>query len=446
MLIKQIKNEAKTCIEVNRVETKESLEIILITYNRKKHLQNTFDQIFAENSPIKDFQIKILDNKSTDGSMELIKEYANKYPNIQHIRHNRNIGGNGNIARAFEIASKKYVWVLCDDDEFDWTNWSDVERAINEDYDLIVVSNYLNPAKNTPQLLIQLTFVPAGIYKTDYITDTVMINANFNICNMFPHFAVFSKFINDNKQIYICKDWIVNMCNNSGYSSYTRGLDDDKHVHLKNMFWQIGFLNSVQLIKDKKLRTNIIDNMHFEDKNLIHIFREIFIINNVNFNNSLKNLCDVYCAINFRQKLIFILFIPFILFPPFIFYIDKINNSLKIKTTISSFNTKKNVKKLIINTKGQKICLYGAGLFAQEFIQKYNLSELNIIGIIDKNEEKRGTEINGYKIYSVDDIEQLNPDFIVLTVLEKKHCVSFLEKLKIERKYNFDIIHNLFFR
>lgn len=38
---------------------KENLQIILITYNRKNYLQRTFDQIFADNSPIKGFDITI---------------------------------------------------------------------------------------------------------------------------------------------------------------------------------------------------------------------------------------------------------------------------------------------------------------------------------------------------------------------------------------------------
>ena len=413
------------------------LEIILITYNRKKHLKSTLSQLFSEDSPIKDFKFTILDNKSTDGSSELIQEYVNKYPNIKHIRHNRNIGGNANIARAFEIAAEKYVWVLCDDDEYDWTHWSDVEYAVNEDYDLIVVSNYLNPGKNTPQLVKQLTFVPAGIYKTEYITDTVMVNANFNISNMFPQFAIFSKFINENKRIYICKNWIANMCPNAGYESYTRGLDNDKNKYMNDMFWQIGFLNSVQLIKDKKLRTDIIDNMHLDNKDLLYNFAQMFSINKLDFNNSLKNLFDAFCAINFRQKIVFI----FAFLYPYK-YIGK----LKIQITLLNLNfkTQKKVTNLITGNKGKKICLYGAGSFAEKFLKNFDLSELNILGIIDKDEKKRGTEICGYKIYSVDDLQTLNPEVLVLTVLEKDYCLPFIEKLKNDKNYNFKIIDNLF--
>ena len=54
---------------------KEKLDIVIITYNRKDFLKKTFEQILAENSPIKDFDITILNNASDDGTSELVEEY-----------------------------------------------------------------------------------------------------------------------------------------------------------------------------------------------------------------------------------------------------------------------------------------------------------------------------------------------------------------------------------
>ena len=52
------------------------LEIILITYNRERFLKRTFEQIFDnEKSPIKNLEVTILDNNSTDGTSDLIKKY-----------------------------------------------------------------------------------------------------------------------------------------------------------------------------------------------------------------------------------------------------------------------------------------------------------------------------------------------------------------------------------
>ena len=107
---------------------KDKLEIILVTYNRKSYLQKTLEYLFEENSPVKNLQITILDNKSNDGSSELIDEYAKKYSNLIHIINNRNIGGNGNITKAFTISKKDYVWVICDDDKFDCKQFENINK------------------------------------------------------------------------------------------------------------------------------------------------------------------------------------------------------------------------------------------------------------------------------------------------------------------------------
>ena len=95
---------------------KDKLEIIIVTYNRKVSLEGTLSQLFAPESPVKDLDITVLDNKSTDGTFEVVRQFCKKHQNLKHVVNNRNIGGNGNIARAFETAKKEYVWVLCDDD------------------------------------------------------------------------------------------------------------------------------------------------------------------------------------------------------------------------------------------------------------------------------------------------------------------------------------------
>lgn len=326
-------------------KTIEKLEIILITYNRKSYLQKTFNQIFAENSPIKDFPITILNNKSTDGTNELIEEYKQKFPNITHIIHNRNIGGNANIMRAYEIASKEYLWILCDDDEFDFSSWDDVEQAITEEYDAIVVANYVNPKKNIAQLTAQLTFVPAGIYKTSNITDTIMINSSYNISNMFPQLSLVCHLINHNKKFKILDNHIVKMIMNYDDVSYSRGMDSDKHPHLANMIWATGFIDAIQVIKDKKNRDFIMNNLEFEDKSKPLDVGNLFFVNKLYHNNSSYNLFKFYANLDNLQKIKF----NFAKFLRNIFYIDKEPKFYRVKLFIVKFKIKhEKIDKLIV--------------------------------------------------------------------------------------------------
>ncbi|MDD3151016.1 MAG: CDP-glycerol glycerophosphotransferase family protein [Candidatus Gastranaerophilales bacterium] len=68
---------------------------------------------------------------------------------------------------------------------------------------------------------------------------------------------------------------------------------------------------------------------------------------------------------------------------------------------------------LISKYKNTKICMYGAGVFADKLIKMYDFSKLNILGFIEGNETRKGEIFNGYKIYSLKDLSELNPDIIL---------------------------------
>lgn len=241
------------------------LEIFLVTYNRKIYLKETLESIFSSESPIRNCSITVLDNKSDDGSSELIDEYAVKYKNLTHIRHNRNIGGNANICRCYELASKKYFWILCDDDAYDWTSWNDVLGALNDGVDAVVVAKYISPEENIAQLICQLSFVPAAIYKTENISDTVMQNAEFQISALFPHLALVCELINENKNIRIVRNPIVNRLSHPEMESYTRGISGNKHPIMRNMTWTIGMMATLQLISDKSTQAFVFKSLRMEN-------------------------------------------------------------------------------------------------------------------------------------------------------------------------------------
>jgi len=236
----------------------DKLEIILITYNRKNYLQRTFDQIFADNSPIKNFDITILDNKSTDGTSELIEQYVKIFPNIKHIIHNHNIGGNANIVRAFELASKEYIWVLCDDDVYDWSNWSEVEKAVNNNENIICLSRYALPdPKKTEAQILQLTFVPSNIIKTSFLSDSMIKSMYDNIFAFFPQLLPTIYAVNNKLKIYVVNKPIVHngMDTRTLDTGYKRGTEVE-YISQRNltMSWIVGYANLCSMIKDSKLK------------------------------------------------------------------------------------------------------------------------------------------------------------------------------------------------
>ncbi|MBP5429396.1 MAG: glycosyltransferase family 2 protein [Elusimicrobiaceae bacterium] len=288
---------------------KNVLQIILITYNRSNQLKKTFEQIFSVSSPIKDFNITIIDNNSTDDTAKIVAEYQKKFSNLSYIKNKHNIGGNANIMKAFYLATYEYVWVLADNDHYCFDAWNQVENFIKEKADAIVISRYERPEIDIAQLYTQATFLPGIIYKTANIDDTVMGNMSYGIAIMFPHLALFAKLINENKDIRIITQSIVSVGNNNdektGKYIYTRGYKDHSlHPYLRDMNWLAGYANAIQFVQNKQTRHYIASNNRFFLTSLNS--SQVFFINYHEGKTNLFNLLNIFCALTFLQKLKFL--------------------------------------------------------------------------------------------------------------------------------------------
>ncbi len=288
------------------------LEIFLITFNRASKLENTLKQLLDISSPIKDFSITIIDNNSNDNTSLVVQKYQSQHNNIQYIKNKYNIGGNANIVKAFYKATKEYVWILADNDDYSWENWNQVEKEINNQADAIVVATYECPKFDIAQLFLQTTFLPGVIYKTSNIDDTVMGNMEFNISNLFPHLALSAKLINEHKNIVVLDAPIVLIGKNGderGNYTYTRGYKGFVHPLQKGMSWISGYANSLYLIKDLKLRNYIIShNRYCTELNSAKLF---FYRDRASEQNLYNYLC-VFAVLSVWDKIKFL--INFILY------------------------------------------------------------------------------------------------------------------------------------
>lgn len=246
------------------------LTIYCITYNRVDYLKRTIDSFL--NSPIKNVNFIILDNASTDGTSELIERYCISHKNITHIRHKYNIGGNANICKAYVMGAScntDYYWVICDDDIFDFTNWSEVELQINSKTDLICVCDYSFPNKETAKQnkayqLFQMTFVPSTIVRKELMNNDIIFNMYDCIVMLFPHLCIPIFAINNNKKIYVLHSPIIlpghELNEKKADSSLFRGVDSlwilDRKKHT---FWILGFANVLTLLNDKKIAEDAIE-------------------------------------------------------------------------------------------------------------------------------------------------------------------------------------------
>lgn len=417
---------------------KDNLEIILVTYNRKESLQKTLESIFEEISPIKDCDINILDNCSTDGTEELCREYAAKYNNLKHIRHHRNIGGNGNISRAVELASKKYLWVLCDDDTYDWRNFGEIERAIEDDYDLIYTTlGETGRINNIADAFYTGSFVPGFICKTDVLTYTMMENMLCNVANFFPHLCIVAKMFNDNKKIYFpYASTVFRGIENDNINVFCRGTQaSDLSPLRQNMFWFLGYINSVQMIKDQKQKDFVIDNLRHTHKSLFDLFKSNIYLNKICYKNSFRNLVNIVLGLNTRQKLLFLkALLQVELESVFIEkYISRPTDKNSWGEYFEAVRQKTKIKQLLKKYKNKKVVLYGMGVSTEVLFEKYNLSDFNIVAIADRK-FKKGDKISGYNGICMEDILEYNPDVIFICNYQPERIKKSLLEAGIQTK------------
>jgi len=293
------------------MSVKDKLQIILITYNREKHVQKTFERLFIENSPIKDYDLLVLDNNSTDGTEAFVNQFIKTHPNVRYQKNKYNVGISGNIAKAMEIAEQEYVWIICDDDKYDFSNWHEVEKAIENKEEAICVARYgINDEfKDLYEFHIgQITFVPAVIFKTSNFTDTVMRNVFDNIYTLFPHLCPLMAIINQGKRIYVVDKAIVDngMDEKTTDCSYTRGLQvEELYKRTESMTWIVGYANICSIIKDKGLKSRALNNGF----NGIHGGFDKFCNDVIGIYSSMENwphLMDLFVNLTKKQQKVFI--------------------------------------------------------------------------------------------------------------------------------------------
>lgn len=65
----------------------------------------------------------------------------------------------------------------------------------------------------------------------------------------------------------------------------------------------------------------------------------------------------------------------------------------------------------------KRVVLWGASIFLEDFIKRYQISTKNILGIIDINVTRQGKNIEGYKIYPPEILKSLEYEEIILTIV-----------------------------
>ena len=94
------------------------VQVVIVTFNRAEYLRKCLLALQAQTHPI--HQIIVVNNCSTDHTSDVLQEVSATGLPIQEYCTDRNLGGAGGFAQAFDLAkqqSSDWVWVMDDDVE-----------------------------------------------------------------------------------------------------------------------------------------------------------------------------------------------------------------------------------------------------------------------------------------------------------------------------------------
>lgn len=113
-------------MEENRNKDEQiDVSVYMMTYYHEKYVRQAIESVLSQKTHYK-FELVISDDFSQDGTREILKEYAEKYPDIIRINLNeRNEGIPANIYKVRSMCRGRYITNLSGDDY--WINDNKIE-------------------------------------------------------------------------------------------------------------------------------------------------------------------------------------------------------------------------------------------------------------------------------------------------------------------------------
>ncbi len=195
-----------------------TVSVIVPNYNHGRFLKQRIDSVLDQT--FQDFELIILDDKSTDNSRDIIETYASNNK-ITHIEYNEINSGNTfkQWKKGLQIARGKFIWIAESDDYADSQLLTTLMQPFNKHSDLIVSYCQSIIIDDTNNYLMQLDWADslnADKWKHDYLEDSMReLNQYLSFKNTIPNASavIFKKpddanILNDSFDFKMAGDWV----------------------------------------------------------------------------------------------------------------------------------------------------------------------------------------------------------------------------------------------
>ncbi len=405
------------------------ISIVIPVYNTEKYLRECLDSLLRQT--FQDFEIICVNDGSTDGSLEILEEYAGKDSRIRLLNQKHEGAGSARNA-GIEAARGKYIQFL-DSDDFFQPDMLEEFYNTAEKYgaDVVVCSGRTadlegNIIENeNPNFMINFNTCPINrpfskydfpknifslfssaawnkFYLRKLITDNNLRFQNLSSCNDLGFVRIADA--SAERIVVINRELINYRAHRVGGISYSRA---SKTINL---------IKAGKYVKDFLIKNNMYKFL--EDAHIYAMKRsvswEISLCNEEQYKKffqELKQLMPqewkIYCPV-LRKEYI----------------------------------TPEYIKTFIGN---KKVLLWGASIFLGNVLKNEKVKNPNILGIIDKNPDKQGKFLGGYEIFPPESLSKLKPDGVLFTIQNNYEKIYPELKKELEAKYpEIELLPNIF--
>ena len=266
------------------------VSVIIPVYNTEDYLKECIESLV--NQTLREIEILIVNDGSTDSSLEIMKEFKNKYPNIIKIFDKVNGGQASARNYALPFAQGEYLGFVDSDDWVDSTMYEEMyEKAEKEDADIVICdmvdhfpdrtvcypsSRFENKFKVTPSAcnklfkrsLVKEDVFPVGLWYEDFEFTTMklmktdcisVIHKGLYHCHCREVSTMYNNNSEKNQDILVVLEHLVEYVEKNGwYEKYKNVLE---YLYIDHVL--ITSINRVQKQTNEKKKI-VINNLRKE--------------------------------------------------------------------------------------------------------------------------------------------------------------------------------------
>ena len=230
------------------------VSVIVPVYNSEKHLRECLDSLV--NQTLKDLEVIVIDDASTDKSFEIIMEYKNRYPEkIKVFKNEQNKGQGASRNVGLSLATGAFIGFLDSDDYVTPTMYEELyNNAINNKAD--IVSTRLTFVKDNSYLGKTFESYNQETSYNPLENPNLVLDESPSVCNKLFK----KKFLQDQTFLEDCIWEDVAF-------TYANLFNASKVVHLNNMgyFYRKSSTEGVSA-KGFKVNPNLLDTFKVADR------------------------------------------------------------------------------------------------------------------------------------------------------------------------------------